>query len=112
MEICSGNNLQLTCRSDTGTLVWNRVGGPAKTFSNYTSTFAGNQPSSLGDHITVYPTNVSSSGITSVANITSAPLALNGTVIQCRDNGDSKEKVIIVSGKRVYSISLLMLHMF
>ena len=61
-----------------------------------------NQPSSLGDHIIVYLTYVSSSVITSVANITGAPLALNGTVIQCRDDDDSKEKVITVSGNSLF----------
>ena len=77
VEICAGDNFTLTCVTDTGTLVWS-VGGYTKTYSSVTP----NVPSPLGDHITVYPTNVSGSIITSVANITRAPLALNGTVIQ------------------------------
>ena len=101
MEICSGSNLQLTCRSDSGTLEW-RVGDLIKTFSNNKALV--NQPTSLGDHIIVHVTNVSSIGITSVANITGAPLALNGTVIQCKDNGgDSKEKLIIIVSGKIYS---------
>ena len=97
VNLCAGDKFTLTCVSDTGTLVWNRVGGSTKTFSNALPV---NQPSSLGDHITVYPTNVSSSVITSVANITGAALALNGTVMQCRDNRcDNKEKLLIFSGK-------------
>ena len=91
VEIYAGDT-PLTCVTDTGTLVWYRDGGLTKTFSSVTP----NRPISLGDHITVYLTNVSGSVITSVANITRAPLALNGTVIQYRDSGDegsvSKEK--------------------
>ena len=99
VEICAGGDYTLTCVSDTGTLYW-RVGGSSKTFSKALPV---NQPSSFGDHITVYLTNVSSSVITSVANITGAPLALNGTVIQCGDSGgDSKEKVIIVLGTSLF----------
>ena len=98
MNLCVGDNFTLTCVTDTGTLIWNRVGGYTRTFSNELPGIF-NQPSSLGDHITVYPIIVSSSVITSVANITGAPLALNGTVIQCRDGlGDSKEKTLLVSG--------------
>ena len=100
VEICAGGNLTLTCVTDTGTLVWHRVGGYTKTFS---SVVTPNNPAQLGDHITVYPTNASDSVITSVANITRAPLALNGTVIQCRDGGNDgtagEEKMLIVSGK-------------
>ena len=100
MESCAGDNFTLTCVTDTGTLVWHRVGGYTKTYSSATQEH--NVPSPLGDHITVYPTNVSGSVITSVANITRASLALNGTVIQCRDSGDdgsaSKEKILLVSG--------------
>ena len=99
VESCAGGNFTLTCVTDTGTLVWHRVGGYSKTYSSVTP----NIPSSLGDHITVYPTNVSGSVITSVANITRAPLALNGTVIQCRDSGNDlsarKQKLLLVSGK-------------
>ena len=94
VKICAGGNYTLTCVTDTGTLVW-RVGYLTKTFSN---ALPENRPSSLGDHITVYATNLSSSVITSVANITGAPVALNGTVIKCKDNDDSKEKVLFVSG--------------
>ena len=101
VEICAEGDFILTCKTDTGTLVW-RVGVYTKTTKTFSNTLL-NQPTSLGDHITVYATNVSSSVITSVANITGAPLALNGTVIQCRDNGgDSKEKVLIVSGKSLF----------
>ena len=95
IEICAGGSFILTCKTDTGTLVW-RVGGNTKTFSK---ALPMDQSSSLGDHITVYLTNISGSVITSVANITGAPLALNGTVIQCRGNDDSKDKMLIVSGK-------------
>ena len=101
VEICAGDNYTLTCVTDTGTLVWYRVGGLTKTFSSVTP----NVPSSLGDHITVYPTNVSGSVITSVANITRAPLALNRTVIQCRDSsydgavGEVKACTLLISGK-------------
>ena len=95
VNLCAGGDFTLTCVTDTGTLVW-IVGGNTKTFSNAVPV---NQPSPLVDHITVYPTNVSSSVITSVANITGAPLALNGTVIQCRDGvGDRKERTLLVSG--------------
>ena len=101
VEICSGGNFTLTCVTDTGTLVWHRVGGYIKTY--YTN-IVELQSTPLGDHITVYPTNVSGSYITSVANITRAPLALNGTVIQCRDNGDDRkfnsEETTIVSGRK------------
>ena len=102
MEICAGGNFTLTCVTDTGTLVWHRVGGYTKTFSSVTQKH--NLPSPLGDHITVYLTNVSGSVITSVANITRAPLALHGTVIQCRDSGNDhsafgKEKTLLVSGE-------------
>ena len=75
-------------------------GGLTKTY--YTSV-GDPKPTQLGDHITVYLTNVNDSVITSVANITRAPLALNGTVIQCRDSGNEvadKEKALIVSGMR------------
>ena len=89
VNLCVGGDFTLTCVTDTGTLVWS-VGGYSRTYSKALPV---NQPSSFGDHITVHATNVSSSNITSVANITGAPVALNGTVIQCRDNGgDSKEK--------------------
>ena len=94
MNLCARDNFTLTCVTDTGTLIW-RVGDLTKTYSN---TIA-NHLSSFGDHITVYPTSVSSSNITSVANITRASLALNGTMMQCRDNNDSKEKTLLVSGK-------------
>ena len=102
VEICAGGNHTLTCVTDTGTLVWYRVGGLTKTY--YTS--VGDPiPTQLGDHITVYLTNVNDSVITSVANITRAPLALNGTVIQCSDSGNDhgafdKEKTLLVSGER------------
>ena len=101
MEICTGGNFTLTCVTDTGTLVWYRVGGYTQTYSSVIQEH--NVPSPLGDHITVHPTNVSGSVITSVANITRAPLALNGTVIRCRDNGNGiggKEKMLLVSGER------------
>ena len=102
MEICAGDNFTLTCVTDTGTLVWQRVGGYTKTFDVNSSV----NPAPLGDHITVYPTSVSGSVITSVANITRAPLALNGTVIQCRDVWWEEmgaqpldiEKTLLVSG--------------
>ena len=107
VDLCAGDNFTLTCVTDTGTLVWG-VGDSTITFSK---ALPMNQPSSLGDHITVYLTNISSSVITSVANITGAPVALNGIVIQCRDNDDSKEKVLIVSGKllimSLYSVSFM-----
>ena len=97
MKICAGENFTLTCVTDTGTLEWYRVGGYFKIFNVYS-----NNPAPLGDHITVYPTNVSGSVITSVANITRAPLALNGTVIQCRDHylygAQSLTKPLLVSG--------------
>ena len=83
MEICAGENFTLTCVTDTGTLVWYRVGGSIKTFNVHSSNVATCTP--LGDHITVYSTSISGSVITSVANITRAPLALNRTVIQCID---------------------------
>ena len=104
VEICAGDNLTLTCVTDTGTLVWYRVGGLTKTFSSVIQKL--NVANQLGDHITVYLTNVSSSDIKSVANITRAPLALNETVIQCSDSGNgeinSKEKSLLVSGDTYY----------
>ena len=101
VEICSGDNFTLimTCVTDTGTLVWDRVGGYTKT---YTNTIPNNPLSQLGDHITVYVTRVSGSNITSVANITRASLELNETVIQCRDDGgtqlNSERKTLLASG--------------
>ena len=106
LYLCAGDDFILTCITDTGTLAWNRVGGPTKTYSTALPVYA-NQLSPLGDHITVYLTNVSSSGITSVANITGAPLALNGTVIQCIDNDESKEKILFVSGKIIINLSIV-----
>ena len=104
VEICAGDNFTLTCVTDTGTLVWYRVGSITKTFVGIFEYH--HVPSPLGDHITVCVTSVSGSVITSVANITRAPLALNGTVIQCRDSGDdgsaSIEKTLLVSGKLFY----------
>ena len=101
VEICTGDNFTLTCVTDTGTLVW-RAGGIVKTFDVHSS----GAPASLGDHIIVYLTTISGSGITSVANITGAPVALNGTVIQCMDQSFGEmeahsiltEKTMIVSG--------------
>ena len=99
MDICAGDNFTLTCVTNTGTLEWYRVGGYSKTFNVHLS----NNLGPLGDHITVYPTNVSGSVITSVANIKRAPFALNGTVIQCRDSFGAqsvgfKTKTLLVSG--------------
>ena len=101
VEICAGDNFTLTCVTDTGTLVW-IVGGIVKTFDVHSS----GAPASLGDHIRVYLTSISGSVITSVANITRAPAALHGTVIQCLDQSFGEmeahsiltEKTMIVSG--------------
>ena len=99
VEICSVDNLTLTCVTDTGTLLWYRG-----EYNNIFSTvLMVSNDGQLGDYIRVYEINVSGSVITSVANITRAPLALNGTVIQCRDSGDDeasgKEKALLMSGK-------------
>ena len=98
MDICAGDNFTLTCVTNTGTLEWYRVGGYIKTFNVHLS----NNPAPLGDHITVYLTSVSGSVITSVANITRAPLALDETVIQCRDSLGAQpfglKKTLRVSG--------------
>lgn len=97
VNLCTGGNFTLTCVTDTDTLVW-RVGHLTKTFSN---ALPENQPNSFSDHIIEYLTSVSTSNITTVANITKAPLALSGTMIQCRNSdSDSKEKLLIVSGKK------------
>ena len=108
VEICAGGNFTLTCVTDTGILVWHRVGGLTKTFSSVTH----NKPSPLGDHITVYPISSFGSVITSVANIKRAPLALNGTVIQCRDHGDdgsvNNEKTLLVAGKINFIVRIRM----
>ena len=101
MEICAGDNFTLTCITDTGTLAWG-FGGIVKTFDVHSS----GAPASLGDHIRVYLTSISGSVITSVANITRAPVALTGTVIQCidqsfremEDHSILTEKMMIVSG--------------
>ena len=113
VEICAEGNFTLTCVTDTGTLVWHRVGNlTLKTFSSVIQDYNIPIANHLGDHITVYLTNVNDSVITSVANITRAPLALNGTVIQCKDNGDdgsaSKEKALLVSGKRPLLMHVLL----
>ena len=108
VEICAGGNFTLTCVTDTGTLVWYRIGSIAKTFNVHSS----DNPAPLGDHITVYLTSVSGSYITSVANITRAPLALNGIVIQCIDRSGEEmgfhpvgnEKTLLVSGIMLYSV--------
>ena len=108
VEICAGDNFTLTCITDTGTLAWG-VGGIVKTFDVHSS----GAPASLGDHIMiVYLTSISSSVITSVANITRAPVALNGTVIQCIDQSFGEmeahsiltEKMMIVSGTLYMSL--------
>ena len=95
VNLCAGNNFTLTCVSDTGTLVWNRDGELTITYSSSTH----NVPGPLGYSITVYPANVFGSVITSVAIIDGASLSLNGTVIQCRDSGNSlpayKEKTLV-----------------
>ena len=59
VEICAGGNFTLTCVTDTGTLVWHISVEQVKIFS-YTA-LVNNVPSPLGDHITVYVTNVSGS---------------------------------------------------
>ena len=99
VEICAGGNFTLTCVTDTGTLVWYRVGSYNKTYSSVSYSI----PSPLGDNITVYPISSFGPVIKSVAIIKSAPLALNGTIIQCRDSGNNeaavrKEKTLLVSG--------------
>ena len=105
MKICAGENITLKCATNTGTLVWHvhRVKSYVTTFDVHSSD---NPEAPLGDHITVYLTSVSGSYITSVANITRAPLALNGTVIQCIDRSGEEmgahpvgnEKALLVSG--------------
>ena len=93
----------MSCKTDTGTLVWKRVGGSTKSYSSLTHS----EPAQLGDHITVYPPSVSGLVITSVAMITRATLALNRTVIQCRDKESSEiaahdQKTLLVLGKNNY----------
>ena len=78
--VCPGDTLVFTCITSGGGVVW-RINGSSRGLSN-------NSKTELINGFLLSPTDVTNNTVTSTASINvSAPLHLNGTVINCSGDG-------------------------